>query len=366
MEQGVEAPLFSRLSSSRSPQDALCAFAGGALPHTVLSCCQRVLLGMFNTKSVLPLRVTCRDARAAVAGYAWEDRDTVIGGHLGGKPLPAVSVDSDDELLASLLGPCVPPAQRGAWRACFPRALSANVRGRMFRACEELYRTGQLTGDDFTHLAGVRELDVTQQEPEPTQQRRGVFGAGLVSLKATLHTLRAAHCGAVTNDVLEALGDGGVLRALDIEGCRQVSGAVLLRLQGLQHLNISGVQGVSAAGLAGLGDTLEVFIAKWTVLTDEAFTLHSWPRLHTLDISDCPHLTAAILPHICHVKSLKMDRLTGLTLASFEHLRGVEELGETALLSLDGSAGDYLELLRAHPQSRGICTTACEAVSGPL
>ena len=48
--------MFKRLSSSLQPQDAICAFAGDALPHTILSCCQGTLLSMFSTRTVLSLR----------------------------------------------------------------------------------------------------------------------------------------------------------------------------------------------------------------------------------------------------------------------------------------------------------------------
>ena len=38
---------FKRISSSRLPQDAICAFAGGPLRHTIFSSCQSTLLSMF-------------------------------------------------------------------------------------------------------------------------------------------------------------------------------------------------------------------------------------------------------------------------------------------------------------------------------
>jgi hypothetical protein len=63
------AASLARISASRSPQGAIAAFAGGALPHTILSCCQGALLAMFSTQDVLPLRATCRDAVAAVAAH---------------------------------------------------------------------------------------------------------------------------------------------------------------------------------------------------------------------------------------------------------------------------------------------------------
>ena len=39
--------MFNRISSSRLPQDAIAAFAGGPLPHTIFSSCSKELISMF-------------------------------------------------------------------------------------------------------------------------------------------------------------------------------------------------------------------------------------------------------------------------------------------------------------------------------
>jgi len=70
--------MFARISSSRQPYNQIGAFAGGALPHTILSSCHGTLLSMFTTWQVLPLRVTCRDSVVAVAARRWEDEITKI------------------------------------------------------------------------------------------------------------------------------------------------------------------------------------------------------------------------------------------------------------------------------------------------
>jgi len=41
---------FKRISASLLPQNAICAFAGGPLPHTILSSCQGTLLSMFDNR----------------------------------------------------------------------------------------------------------------------------------------------------------------------------------------------------------------------------------------------------------------------------------------------------------------------------
>jgi hypothetical protein len=72
----ARAAMFARISASRAPGTAIAAFCSGAASHTVLSppAVQHALLACFTTRAVLPLRAACREARAAVAGCAWEDR----------------------------------------------------------------------------------------------------------------------------------------------------------------------------------------------------------------------------------------------------------------------------------------------------
>ena len=68
-------------------------------PDSVLSHCYGALLPMFDTQEATTLRLLCREFKEAVADFPWEDEKTVILGDVA------------------------------AWRACFPRARWANVRG---------------------------------------------------------------------------------------------------------------------------------------------------------------------------------------------------------------------------------------------
>ena len=141
------AAMFERISASRSAAP-LAAFAGGALPHTLLSACAGALLPFLCTRSALPLRATCQEAAAAVAQHPWEDMDTVIHGHLGPTLLP---------------GRGAPGTPRGAWRACFPRARGANVAG---GHTDIPYETppphrAALVDADAVHLAGLHTLNVS-------------------------------------------------------------------------------------------------------------------------------------------------------------------------------------------------------------
>jgi WD40 repeat protein len=111
--------MFARLSSSRAT--AITAFCGGAADTTILSCTSGALLDLLPPRSLLALRATCRDARAAVALHPLEDAAADVSCSLA------------------------------AWRACFPCARVANGDG--------LAREGAaLAPQDLACLRGLRVL----------------------------------------------------------------------------------------------------------------------------------------------------------------------------------------------------------------
>jgi WD40 repeat protein len=134
----ASAAMFARLSASRPPRQAISAFAGGALDTTILSTCQDTLLSFFTTRTVLPLRAACRDARAAIARRGWEDLDTAILGSLT------------------------------AWAACFPAARAGNAGGRV-RA-----HAPSVTAEEWASLRGLRE----PATGAPSLQELLLLGAG--------------------------------------------------------------------------------------------------------------------------------------------------------------------------------------------
>jgi hypothetical protein len=171
--------MFARISASRAPGTALAAFAGAG-SHTVLSAVQHALLACFTTRTALPLRAACREARAAVASHAWEDRDTIIKGSIA------------------------------AWRACFPRARCANVR---MRDWEEGYRRAPVMYADFAHFEGLRELNMAGCSD--------VTDAAFVHLRG-IHTLDMSCCNqpTITDAAFPHLA--GIQR-LSIFGCDQAT-----------------------------------------------------------------------------------------------------------------------------------------------
>ena len=220
--------MFHTISSSLSPWDAICAFAGGALPHTILSCCQTPLLSMFDTRTVLPLRATCRDATLAVAAHPWDDAHTVIHGNIGPALLPAD-----------------PGAQAGAWRACFPRARAANVSERYAEENPRGRRWPVLDGD-FAHLAGLRALNMSH-----CSAVTDAAFAHLQGLRALC--MRGCRQAALTDAAFAPLAG---IQSLDMSHCIQatITDAALVPLAGIHALNLSGcVQpGLTPAGLRAL------------------------------------------------------------------------------------------------------------------
>jgi hypothetical protein len=88
--------MFARISASRIHNNPICGFAGGHLPHTILSSCQGTFLSMFSTKTILPLRSVCKDIKTVIEQHPWEDKNTII-------------------------------FKISAWKVCFPKARVAKV-----------------------------------------------------------------------------------------------------------------------------------------------------------------------------------------------------------------------------------------------
>ena len=101
-------------------------------PDSVLSHCYGALLPLFDTAEARVLRQLCKEFKETVADFPWEDDKTVILGSVA------------------------------AWRACFPRARWANVRG--------YYGEGRRTpvvDADFVHFVGLHPERRAQEPPPP-------------------------------------------------------------------------------------------------------------------------------------------------------------------------------------------------------
>ena len=154
----------------------LVPLAGGG-QETLLSEVGFVLLPHFTTADACALRLVCREFLAAVSEHPWEDRETAIQGSIA------------------------------AWRACFPRALNANVSQYAYRAAK--VRATPVVDADFVHLEGLRELrmagcvGVTDAAFAHLRgictldmsdcHQKGVTDAAFAHLRG-IHTLDMSHC----------------------------------------------------------------------------------------------------------------------------------------------------------------------------
>ena len=294
------AAALARVSSSRSPQDAIAAFAGGALPHTILSCCQGTLLDMFSTQAVLPLRATCRDAAAAVAGHPWDDLETAIRGYVGPTLLPTG-----------------PGAQKGAWRACFPRARGASLSEDPWSGpC----RRTPVVDADLAHLAGLRRLRL--------RWCRKVTDAAFVHMGG-IQSLDMSHCPLVTDAGFAHLRG---IKSLNMQRCSQptITDAAFAHLVGIQHLEMNccdqpTITDAAFVHLRGI-QSLDMTGCWQSSITDAAFV--PLAGIQSLDMSFCdqPTITDAAFVSLAGIQRLYMSccRQASITGAAFPHLKGIQ------------------------------------------
>ena len=162
-----------------------------APPATLLSVAAPALLAFFDTRSVLPLRASCTEARAAVAAQPWADTITRIAGPVS------------------------------AWRACFPAARAATIRGKLH------------TDADFVHLRGIQMLDMSYcSQPRITD-------AAFVHLRG-IHTLEMSCClqPSITEAAFVHLRG---IHTLNMSECSQpsITDAAFVNLRGIHTLNMS-------------------------------------------------------------------------------------------------------------------------------
>jgi hypothetical protein len=291
----ARAAMFARISASRAPGTALSAACGGADAHTLLSPLpvQAALLGFLDTRAVLPLRAACREARAAVAGHAWWDRDTVIKGSIA------------------------------AWRACFPLARCANISSAYDESREVLERRSILVVDsDFVHLKGLRELNMAGC--------RAVTDAAFAHLRG-LHTLDMSYCWQPTiTDAAFAHLRG--LHTLDMSYCSQpaITNAAFAHLRGIQRLSIWRCHQATLtdAALAHLRGIQLLNMSECKQLTDAAFA--HLRGIHTLYMWACdqPAISDAALAHLAGIHTLVIMGCDQATLkgTGLAHLRGIHAL----------------------------------------
>ena len=210
-----------------------------APPSTLLAAAAPMLLAFFDTRSVLALRTSCTEARAAVAAMPWDDASTPIFGRLA------------------------------AWRACFPAA----------RAAKHHYLTSWRDAD-FVHLRGIRTLHMNGQIL--------ITDAALVNLPG-IHTLNMSYCGKSITDAAFVNLRG--IHTLDMSYCSQpsITDATFDNLRGIHTLNMSmctqpSISDAAFVHLRGI-HTLNMSNCRQRSISDAAFVhLRS---IHSLSVSGC-------------------------------------------------------------------------------
>ena len=183
-------------------------FAGEGLfptPDSVFSHVRYALMPLFDTRDALSLRLTCKELKEAVSEHAWEDTETVIHGSVA------------------------------SWRACFPRAIAANV-------SRSPHSPNPVRDIDFVQLVGVKHL-------------------------------RMRECLQVTDAAFAYLA--GSIRTLDMGECCQpaLTDAAFVHLKGIHTLDMSECQQITDTGFAFIKGihTLKMSSCTQPTITDAAF-----------------------------------------------------------------------------------------------
>ena len=249
------------------------ALAGDA-GRTLLAECPGALLALFSTPEACALRLVCREFQAAVAAHPWEDIDTVIMGSIG------------------------------AWRACFLRARSANVRNWARRA--------SVVDADFVHFVGLWELDMSCCT--------AVTDAAFVHLRG-IRVLNMTHCNQRTiTDAAFAHLVG--IQKLCIESCPQdtLTDASFIHLRGMRVLNMGGCTQLTDAIFVHLKGIGALFLWRCRQITDAA--LVHLKGIHSLCMEECVQVTStgAGLGLLVGITNLNMAGCSEEAIAAAESL----------------------------------------------
>ena len=201
-----------------------------AIGHGIL------FLSFFTTRDARHVRGVCRELRALVQDFAWDDR-------------------TPESRVAARVGAVA------LWRACFPRAVACTLnRGDV----KKFVRNEVVTDGNLALLRGVRFLDMSGCE--------NVTDAGLIHVVSghSLHTLKMTSCWKITDAGFAHMAG---IHTLEMAGCNQVTitNAAFAQLAGIYEL--------------GMKD------CNQATITDVAFA--HLTGIHYLDAGNCKQLTSA-------------------------------------------------------------------------
>ena len=236
----------------------------------------------------LGLRAASRVCFEAVAAHAWGDCDLRDG--------------KSSHIVGSV----------GSWRACFPKARTANIWGNK-----------TVTDADFALLEGIHTLNMQGCD------QATITDSAFVHLRG-IHSLDIAGCNQATITDAAFVHLKGI-RELVMIGCNQatITDAAFAHLRGIHTLHMSGCNQVSItdaafAHLVGI-HTLGVAVCNQATITNAAFA--HLTGIHTLYMAGCKAtITDAAFAHLWGIHTLDIEDCTQITDAAVEHLRGISVL----------------------------------------
>ena len=282
------------------------------------------ILRFFDTREARAIRLVCSEFREAVAVAPWADAKTRI------------------------------TRNAGAWRACFPRATTANI------SVEWSYprRHNAIVDVDFVHFEGLHTLNMGKcSQP-------GITDAAFAHLTG-IHTLDMRLCSqAGITDAAFAHLKG--IHTLNMSWCVQagITDAAFAHLTGIHTLYMSycsqaGITDAAFAHLTGI-HTLDMSYCSQVGITDAAFA--HLKGIHTLDMSGCSQagITDAAFAHLTGIHTLNMSWCVqaGITDAAFVHLTGIDWLEMTSCSQAGITDAAFAHLTGIHYLGMHKCTQA--------
>jgi hypothetical protein len=207
--------MFASISSSR-PHQEIDAFAGGSKPHTMLSIMENELLGFFNTKTILPLRATCKEAKQSVDNHKHVYSNRIINFTLPYRKIHTLDMSYCD----------------------------------------------MITDADFQYLNGIHTLDI-----EGCKQ---ITGAGFKHLHG-LKKLNIKYCTGITDDAFVHLQG---IQILEMSGCSNITDNAIVHLKGIQMLDMFECSNITDNALVHLKGIHTLNIAGCPKITNEAIGEH--------------------------------------------------------------------------------------------
>ena len=256
-----------------------------------------LFLPFFTTRDARHVRGVCRELRALVQDFAWDDRTL-------------------ESRVAARVGAVV------LWRVCFPRAVACTL----FQGDLETYVGNEVVTDgDLALLRGVRSLDIGGCE--------NVTDVGLAHVASGhgLHTLKMISCWEITDAGFAQLAG---IHTLHMVGCDQdtITDAAFAHLAGIHTLymvdcNQATITDVAFAHLAGI-HTLYMADCNQVTITDTAFT--HLAGIYELSMEGCNQatITDVAFVHLAGIHTLYMEDCNQATIteAALAHLAGIHTL----------------------------------------